>query len=154
MLRVLHLAFLLTTASILLIAKTAYSQSQTVSSNHSVMSSSDTDEPVCYMQTVDGSTLNLSNLCEKKLKVKTEVVISHVGYEDNFIIGRVVNKSSKTVYQARVNVEVIGKNGSVVGRGAISTEPPNLRPGQTATFQTLMPDGGNDVRTTSVEWDE
>lgn len=154
MLRVFYIAFLLITASILLMDKTAYSQSQTINSNHSVMSNSDTYEPVCYMETVDGSTLNLSNLCGKKLQNKTEVVISHVGYEDNFLIGRVVNKSSKTVYQARVNVEVIGKNGSVVGRGAISTEPANLSPGQTATFQTLMPNGGNDVRTTSVEWDE
>jgi hypothetical protein len=106
------------------------------------------------MQTGDGTTLNLSNLCGKKTQVQTEVVISHVGYEDNFIIGNVVNKSSKTVYQARVNLEVIGKNGSVVGRGAISTEPPNLSPGQTATFQTPMPNGGHNVRATSVEWDE
>ncbi|HAA27449.1 MAG TPA: hypothetical protein DCE56_06880 [Cyanobacteria bacterium UBA8553] len=110
------------------------------------------------MQTANGTTLNLSRLCENKPQpqpiVKTEVVISHVDYEDNFLIGNVVNKSSKTVHQARVNYEIIGENGSVMARGAMSTEPPTLRPGQTAKFQTLMPGGGNNVKTTSVEWDE
>jgi hypothetical protein len=106
------------------------------------------------MQTADGATLNLSRLCEAKPKTQSEVVISNVGYEDEFIIGRVVNKSSKTVYQTRVNIEFIGDNGSVLERGAISTEPPNLSPGQTATFQTLRPPGGQNVRTTSVEWNE
>lgn len=154
MLRILNLKVALATASILLIANTASSQSITVGSKYPVVSNSDIDEPVCYMQTVDGMTLNLSRLCETKPKVQPELVISHVGYEDEFLIGRVVNKSSKTVYQARVNIEVIGDNGSVLGRGAISTEPPNLSPGQTATFQTLRPPGGKNVRTTSVEWDE
>lgn len=156
MLKVLHLKIALATASILLIANTAHSQSITVSSQYPLISSSDTDEPVCYMQTAEGTTLNLSRLCETKPKPKaqSEVVISNVGYEDEFLVGRVVNKSSKTVYQARVNVEVIDENGSVLGRGAVSTEPPNLSPGQTATFQTLKPPGGKNVRTTSVEWDE
>jgi hypothetical protein len=154
MLRTLHLKVAVATASILLTANMASSQPPIVSSNSTVASSSDTDEPVCYMQTADGTTVNLTNLCGKKSKVQSEVVISNVGYEDDFLIGRVVNKSNKTVYQARVNIEVIGENGSVLGRGAISTEPPNLSPGQTATFQTLKPPSGNDVRTTSVEWDE
>ncbi|HAJ63022.1 MAG TPA: hypothetical protein DCP31_30465 [Cyanobacteria bacterium UBA8543] len=146
------------TTSLLLIANTAYSKPLTVSSNYPVVSNSDTNDLVCYMQTANGTTLNLSRLCENKPQpqpiVKTEVVISHVDYEDNFLIGNVVNKSSKTVHQARVNYEIIGENGSVMARGAMSTEPPTLRPGQTAKFQTLMPGGGNNVKTTSVEWDE
>ena len=154
MFKVLHLKVTLATASILLIANTAHGQPITVSSQYPVVSNSDTDEPVCYMETVDGTTLNLSRLCEIKPKAQPEVVISNVGYEDEFLMGRVVNKSSKTVYQTRVNIEVIDDNGSVLGRGAISTEPPNLSPGQTATFQTLRPPGGKNVRTTSVEWDE
>jgi hypothetical protein len=154
MLRSLHLTGVLAIASILLIAETASSQPPTVSSNYPLVSRSDTDKLICYMQTADGITLNLSSLCGQKSKVKSEVVISHVGYEDNFFIGRVVNKSSKTVYQARINYETIGKNGSVIARGAISTEPPTLSPGQAAMFRTLMPDAGNNVRTTSVEWDE
>lgn len=154
MLRALHLKVALATASIFLIADTASSQRTTVSSNSPMLSRLDTSELVCYMQTANGMTVNLSSLCGKKPKVQSEVAISHIGYEDNFLIGRVVNKSSKTVYQARVNYEVIGENSSVIARGAISTEPRTLSPGQTATFQTLMPDGGNDVRAISVEWDE
>ena len=154
MFKVLQLKVTLATASILLIANTAFSQSITVSSQYPVVSNSNTDEPVCYMQTVEGTTLNLSRLCETKSKSQPEVVISNVGYEEEFLMGRVVNKSSKTVYQTRVNIEVIDDNGSILGRGAISTEPPNLSPGQTATFQTLRPPGSKNVRTTSVEWDE
>jgi hypothetical protein len=154
MLRALHLKVALATASVLLIAKAASSQTPTVSFNYPVLSSSDTDNPVCYMQTANGTTMNLSSLCGKKPKIQSEVVISHVGYEDDFLIGHVVNKSSKAVYQARVNIEMIDENGSVIERGTVSTEPPNLSPGQTATFQTLRPPSGKSMRTTSVEWDE
>jgi hypothetical protein len=154
MLRSLNLISSLATASILLIAETASIQPQTASANYPVVSVSDSDKLVCYMETANGTALDLSSLCEEKSQVQSEVVISYVGYEDQFLIGRVVNRSSKTVHQARVNYEVLGESGNVVERGAIATEPSSLSPGQTAMFMTLMPDGGNNVRTTSVEWDE
>ncbi len=69
------------------------------------------------------------------------------------MIGRVINKSNQTIYQARVNYEVIGENGSVIESGILATDPPTLSPGQMAMFQAFLP-GGRQVRATSVEWDE
>ncbi len=154
MIRALDLIVTLVTTSMILIPKMAYSQSITDNSNSPLVSSLYNEDLVCYMQTANGTTLDLSNLCSQESKSKSEVVISHVDYEDNFLIGHVVNKSSKTVYRARVNIEVVGEDGNVISRGAISTEPANLNPGQTAIFQSFMPNNSNDVRATFVEWDE
>lgn len=154
MFKTLTLKSVLVTASIILIGNTASTQPRPLNSKYPVVLKLDTEEPVCYMQTVDGATLNLSRLCETKHKSQSEIVISHVGYEDDLFVGIVVNKSNKFVYQARVNMEMIDENGRVIERGTVSTEPPNLSPGQTAMFQTLRPPSGKSMRTTSVEWDE
>ncbi|MBD1841190.1 hypothetical protein H6F78_19570 [Coleofasciculus sp. FACHB-64] len=63
-----------------------------------------------------------------------------------------MNKTGKTVYNAKVNYEVLGNN-SVIERVSIFTEPPALSPGQTAIVLTFMPNNRN-VRTTSVKWNE
>ena len=143
----------LATASLLFMAKTAFSQPPTVSYKYPVVPSSDTGQLVCYMQTVDGKTLNLSSLCGKKTNVQSQLLLSGVVYEDDNMIGHVINKSNQTIYQARVNYEVIGENDSVIDRGTLATDPPTLSPGQMATFQAFLP-GGRQVRTTSVEGDE
>jgi len=153
MLNSLNWTVALTTASLLFIAKTAFSQPPIVSYKYPVVSTSDTDQLVCYMQTIDGKTLNLSSLCEKKTSVQSQLLLSSVVYEDDNIIGHVINKSSKTVYQARVNYEVIVENGSVIDRGTLVTDPPTLSPGQVGTFQAFLPSSGQ-VRMTSVEGDE
>lgn len=153
MLNSLNWTVALATASLLFMTKTAFSQPPTVSYNYPVVPASDTDQLVCYMQTVDGKTLNLSRLCGKKTSVQSQLLLSGVVYEDDNMIGHVINKSSQTVYQSRVNYEVIGENGSVIDRGTLATDPPTLSPGQVGTFQAFLP-GGRQVRTTPVEGDE
>ncbi len=44
-------------------AKVAFSVPQARGSYDAVVPSSKTDKPVCYMQTTDGKTLDLSNMC-------------------------------------------------------------------------------------------
>lgn len=128
----------LATASILFIAKTGSTQTPTVNSRYPIVPTSETDKPICYMQTVNGTTLNLSSLCENKSGVKSKAVIEGVIYEDNNLIGRVINKSNQTIQQTRVNYEVIGENGSVIDRGILTADPPTLSPGQMGTFQAFF----------------
>lgn len=149
----LHLTIALATASILSIAETAASQVATLTSNYSLVPSSNTDQLVCYMQTADGRTLNLDSLCIKKLNEQSQIVITDMTHKNNSLIGRVVNRSNKTVYNARVNYEILDENNSVIERGSISTESPTLSPGQTTIFMTYMPNNRN-LRTTSIEWNE
>jgi hypothetical protein len=148
-----HLTIALATVSTLFISETASSQLSTVSSNYHLVSGSNTDQLVCYMQTADGRTINLDSLCIKKRSNQSQIVISDMTHKDNSLIGRVVNRSSKTIYNTRVNYEVIDENDRVIDRGSISTESPTLSPGQTTIFMTFMPNNRN-VRTTSVEWNE
>lgn len=153
MLSSLHLTIALAIVSILFISETASSQLSTVSSNYHLVSGSNTDQLVCYMQTADGRTINLDSLCIKKLNNQSQIVISDMTHKDNSLIGRVANRSGKTVYDTRVNYEVLDENYTVIERGSISTESPTLSPGQTTIFMTFMPNNRN-VRTTSVEWNE
>ena len=160
MLKPFHWIAVLSAASILFITPSALTHPLTIASNkYPVVQTSDPNTPVCYMQTTDGSTLNLSNLCKKKASNQThvQIAIAEVIHQDKYIVGRVVNQSNKTVYQARVNYEVIGENGSVIKRGAIPTQPQTLSPGQTAIFETIMPSDRNvsrNVRTTFAEGQE
>jgi hypothetical protein len=44
------------------IAQSAYSLPKTINFQHPVVST-DTDKPICYMETTDGRTLNLTSMC-------------------------------------------------------------------------------------------
>jgi hypothetical protein len=68
MLKSFHLIAVLLAVSTLLIAETALSSSITPVSQYPVVPNSDIDNPVCYMQTADGRTLDLSNLCGEPLE--------------------------------------------------------------------------------------
>ena len=153
MLKISHLSAVISAASILWIAETAFSLPSTAIAQYPIEPSSHTDQLVCYMQTADGTTLNLNSLCGKKPSLQSQIVVSDVFHEDDYIIGRVINKSNQTLYQARVNYEALSKNGSVIERGAIAIEPPTLNPGQTGMFETFMP-SDIQIRTTSVEGNE
>jgi hypothetical protein len=153
MLKSFHWIAVLTAASILCIAETALTRPLTVGDKYPVVPTSNTDQLVCYMQTADDRTLNLSSLCGKKPSVQPQVAISNVIRNGDYMSGRVINNTGKTVYQAMVNFEIISKDGSEIEKGSIYTDQQTLSPGQTGTFQTFMPSGLN-VRTTSVEWDE
>ncbi len=155
MLKYFHLTAVLWAGSILFIAETAFSLPLTTGDKYPVALSSDTDMPVCYMQTGDGRTLNLSSLCRDQPRpqsqsAQSQLVISDLRHEGDQMSGRVVNNTGKTLHDAKVNFEVIGENGSVVDEGVIYTDQQTLNPGQTASFNTFMPSGTN-VRITSIE---
>ncbi|HAA28877.1 MAG TPA: hypothetical protein DCE56_15815 [Cyanobacteria bacterium UBA8553] len=48
------------------IAESAFSLPQSKHSDYPVVPSSNTDQPICYMQTVDGKTVDLGSLCKVK----------------------------------------------------------------------------------------
>jgi hypothetical protein len=122
MLTSFHLTATFSALSILFVTETALTLPLTPSSKYPVVLSSDTNKLVCYIQTADGRTLNLDSICKSQLNTQSQTVISDVSYDDGHMISRIVNRTDKTVYPARVNYEVLGKDGSVIERGAFSTE--------------------------------
>jgi hypothetical protein len=153
MLKSFPLISIISATSILFIVDTAFSNPRLSGSIYPKFPSSDIDQSVCYMQTVDGRTLNLNRLCGKKIRLilQPPIVISNIIQEGDNLRGTLINKIGKTIYNARVNYEVIGENNSVIDKGVIYADQPRLNPGQTVTFTTYMP-SGKKVRTTSVEW--
>lgn len=65
MLKCLNSTRTLSTVLTLLIADIAFGQPLCASSQYPVVLNSDINKPVCYMQTLDGGTLDLSSLCGK-----------------------------------------------------------------------------------------
>lgn len=55
----------LSAALIPLMAQSALSFPQTEGSYYSSVQKKETDKPVCYVQTIDGRTLDLSNICQR-----------------------------------------------------------------------------------------
>ncbi len=157
---------------ILFIIETSFSGPLAADSYYPVVPSLDIEKLVCYMQTADGRTLNLDTLCRKQLRAdfqtvtsalraefqtvtsalraESQLVVSDIKYKGEQMTGSVVNKSDKTLYDAKVHFEFIGKDGKVIDKGVIYTNPPTLSPGQTATLGTYMP-SGTKIRITSVE---
>lgn len=146
-------------AWILFIPEMAFSRPLTTASKYSIVSNSDTDEPVCYMQTVDGRTVNLSSLCGKKIsdqfqaepQAEPQVVISDVSYNGDYLVTHVVNQTGITVHNVRVTYKFIGENSNVIESSSTDTDAQTLKPGQAATLQTFMP-RGSQVRSISVRW--
>jgi hypothetical protein len=153
MLKSFPLISIISATSILFIVDTAFSNPRPSGSIYPEFPRADIDQPVCYMQTVDGRTLNLNRWCEKRIRLilQPPIIISNIIQEGDILRGFLINKIGKTVYNARINYEVIGENDSVIDKGVIYADQPILNPGKTVTFATYMP-SGKKVRTTSVEW--
>lgn len=112
-----------------------------------------TDEPICYMQTAEGRTVNLSSLCAKKAQTQAQqVVLTDVKYEQDSMSGKVVNNSNRIVANPSVNYEVLDHKGQVIERGSVPIQAANLSPGQSASFEAFT-EGDTQVRATSVSWE-
>lgn len=72
MLKAFHLIPVISIASILFATETAFSRPPATDSRYPVVPSSDINNPVCFMQTADGRTLNLSSLCRKVSQPTTQ----------------------------------------------------------------------------------
>ncbi|MDY7007547.1 MAG: FxLYD domain-containing protein [Cyanobacteriota bacterium] len=129
---------------------------------------SEFDNPICYMETTEGKIINLVNLCgdrdineAKKVSCKsesekvkpTEIPISNVNYDGNFLTGKVANESCQTVKQIKVNYQVLDDTGNIIDNGFIYAEPSTVEPGKVASFKGNVTPGAK-VETTFVEWSE
>ncbi len=127
---------------------------------------SELDNPICYMKTTEGKTINLVNLCgdqdideTQKVACKseseeikaTEIPISNVKYDGNFLTGKVANKSCQTVKLIKVNYQVLDDAGNIVDNGYIYAQPATVEPGKVASFKGSVSPGAK-VETTFVEW--
>lgn len=129
--------------------------------------SSELDNPICYMKTAEGKTINLVNLCgdreaineTEKVTCKSEaeaikareIPISNVNYDGIFLTGKVANQSCQTVKLIKVNYQVLDDAGNIIDNGYIYAEPPTVEPGKVASFKGTVSPGAK-VETTFVEW--
>jgi hypothetical protein len=123
-----------------------------------------TESLVCYMQTADGQTVNLTALCIQKPvpsvspprlsaadSEAAKMPISGVRYDGNFFTGQVTNQTGDTVQDVKVNYEVRDRQGNVIDNGFISVQPSTLPPGRSASFSGMTMKGAT-VQPTFVEW--
>ena len=122
------------------------------------------DESVCFMQTRDGRTVNLTALCGSqsvpavsppKLSAAdseaAKMPLSSVGYDGNSLSGQVTNQTGDTVRNVRVNYEVLDSQGNLIDNGVIYARPSTIPPGGSASFSGITVKGAK-VRPTFVEW--
>lgn len=126
---------------------------------------SELDVPLCYMQTPDGKTVNLVNLCGQSDSNSTtpkvcnansnnaKVVIANSNYDGNFLIGTVINQTCKTVKYIKVNYEVLDRSGNLIDNGFIYAQPVNVEPGQSASFRGAVTSGAK-VQATHLDWQD
>lgn len=123
---------------------------------------------LCYMETADGNTIDLGNLCGQQSDNSTsqaacssdlEIVeaadlpISNVNYDGNLLSGRVTNESCQTVTSIRVNYQVLDELGNAIDNGYLEAVPGVVEPGKVASFEGRVISGAK-VETTYVEWSE
>lgn len=87
--------------------------------------------PICYMKTQGGQTLDLTSLCSREIRVHIQV--DEVGATDDAIYGTVSNPTKNKLTAVRVKYQLIGEDGNVEWR-TVNTEPATLEPGKTAIF--------------------
>ncbi|HLO51783.1 MAG TPA: FxLYD domain-containing protein [Kamptonema sp.] len=124
----------------------------------------DVDVPLCYMQTPDGRTVNLVNMCGQETIPNTtkgcaaganaaKVSIANYSYDGNFLTGKVLNQTCQNVKYIKVNYEVLDESGSIIDNGFIYAQPVNVGPGQSASFRGAVVSGAK-VQATHLDWSE
>ncbi|MEW5860559.1 MAG: FxLYD domain-containing protein [Cyanobacteriota bacterium] len=111
---------------------------------------SEIDTPFCYMQTSDGRTLDLTQLCGQK----PQVIIADQTSDGDILTGRIINETQKTVHSIEVTYNVIGLDGKVIKKSSVNAEPSTLNPGQSGSFKVHTIVGDGKLRATSVNWQE
>jgi len=151
MLKIFGLIAILLSTSIPVRAENTFGGQITTFSNYPLVPNSDTDKLVCYMKTPDSQILNLDSLCRNRQiqPPPPPIVVRELTYDGEHLVGLVINNSKKTINSVSVNYEVLDQNEKVIEKGAI-TKRQALRPGETASFEGLMENGGS-LRITSVE---
>jgi len=105
------------------------------------------NEPLCYIKTPDGKTVDLGKLCDKQpasgtsqtcipgANISAKVSIATANYDGKFFSGQVLNQGCKTIKNVKVNYEVLDESGNLIDNGFIYAQPVTLAPGQSATFR-------------------
>lgn len=117
-----------------------------VANANSSMPNSEVDIPLCYVETADGRTLNLTALCGPQPEevstpqncisdaIAARIPVSQVSYDGNTLTGQVTNQNCKTVNDVKVNYRVLDNQGNQIDNGFLSTQPATVPPGKTAEF--------------------
>ena len=129
-----------------------------------VVAQSRDDSFACYIQTSDGTTVNLTALCGAQSTSTVsparvsgadaeagKMPISSVRYDGNFLSGRVTNQTGDTVQGVKVNYEVRDRKGNLIDNGFIDAQPSILSPGESASFSGMTLKGAK-VQPTFVDW--
>ncbi|MFE1745416.1 FxLYD domain-containing protein [Coleofasciculus sp. H7-2] len=146
----LHLTIFLWIASILFVNHHSSSNSWMANFQAAGASASEIDMPFCYIQTSDGRTLDLTQLCGQK----PQVIIADQTSDGDILTGRIINETQKTVHSIEVSYNVVGFDGKVIKSSSVNAEPSTLSAGQSGSFKVHTIVGDGKLRATSVNWEE
>ena len=151
-------------SSLLILVSSSLAFSKPLLADTPAVENSEIDVPLCYMQTTDGRTLNLVNMCGQETAPSTpkactassdnaKISIANSSYDGNFLIGQILNQTCKTVKYIKVNYEVLDELGNIIDNGFIYAQPVNVEPGQSASFRGAVVSGAK-VQATHLDWTE
>jgi hypothetical protein len=132
---------------------------------NNIADKSELDVPLCYLQTPDGKTVDLVNMCGKNNSDSSppkvcnansnnaKVSIANYNYDGSFLTGQILNQTCKTVKYIKVNYEVLDQSGNLIDNGFIYAQPVKVEPGQLASFRGAVASGAK-VQATHLDWQD
>ena len=166
MLRVWHLTTVCSSVLLSLFPGMGWVYPQLADAKSPIVAQAGDNSLICYMQTNDGKTLNLTALCGQQTtpivspprlsaaaSEAAKIPISNVKYDSQFMSGQVTNQTRNTVQDVKVNYEVLDNQGNLIDNGFISAQPSTIPPGGSASFRGMTVKGAK-VQPTFVQWSD
>lgn len=134
-----------------------------VNARYPVVSPDQVDQLFCYMQTGNGTILNLGTLCGHSPRfyfrncptdIAANLTPINVSFSGDSLSAQVINQTCKTFKLVKINYEVLDNSGNLIDSGFIESNNRNpILPGQSADFRGTVTRGAR-VQPTYVEWEE
>jgi hypothetical protein len=123
-----------------------------------IVSGTAADSLICYFQTSDGKTLDLSSLCRHPddatpVAPDPTVTVDYYGSTGNALLGQVTNKTSQPITSITIDYEVLDNQGKVIDAGLFHNRPDTpIAPGASITVQQPNNHPGATIKVLSVDW--
>lgn len=134
-----------------------------LAARYPVAPSSESDSLPCYMQTSDGTTLDLAALCPKPVSNSAssaqtvqsdlKVTVNRLNYDGHSLSGQMTNQTGESVKSVTVNYEIVDSQGGQVDAGSVQSQASAIPPGASVSFIKDSNHPGATAQITSVDWE-
>lgn len=147
----------------LLLPGVVFSNPLLANDTYPLVSNSEVDVPLCYIEIADGRKLNLVTLCGIQPKEaasdciqdtdSAKILVKKANYDGNSLVGQVSNQNCKTIKRIKVNYLVLDDQGNQIDNGFLYAQPSTVPPGQTARFSGTVV-SGSQAQVTHIDWSD